>query len=186
MTGRDGHGRFLKGTHWRSPQAFREKDWLLREYVQKERTVDAIAAEFGVTDSAIWYWMHKHGITGRTTKEVRARKHWGSPGPMNGMYGCRGSAHPNWQGGRTPLRQFMYQTDAWKKAARSVRKRDKVCRLCGSGEHTVIHHIEPFASAPLFITDETNLILLCSACHRKMQGRERRWRRKLGAIMERG
>ena len=47
-------GRFKKGLHWREHKAFREKDYLMREYVTNGRSTGDIAIEWGVTDAAIF------------------------------------------------------------------------------------------------------------------------------------
>ena len=41
-----------------------------------------------------------------------------------------------------------------------IKKRDKLCRLCGNKNNLVIHHIIPNGSAT-----PDNLILLCRRCH---------------------
>jgi hypothetical protein len=179
-------GRFQKGQHWRPRQLFWDRDWMLREYVQKRRSSADIARQFGVTENAIQFWLKKHGIPGRTASEVRSWKHWGSAGPANPMFGKTGVLNPNWRGGSTPMRQQVYASLEWKKFARSVRKRDKACRLCGSNDRTHIHHIQPVSKAPLLIMDIGNVILLCQSCHRQTYGQELRWRKKFYALIQIG
>lgn len=177
---------FKKGQHWRKPQAFRDKAWLVTEYVEKKRSTGDIAAQFGVKDASIVYWLRKHGVPRRTVKEARQVKHWGASGDANGMYGRTGSDNPNWNGGLTPLRQSIYAQHEWKKIVRAVRRRDKVCRLCGSNKNTQIHHIVRFSDAPLLAMDKGNLILLCETCHDKMQNKERRWEKRLRKLLQGG
>jgi len=78
-------GQFKKGQHWREHVVFREKDWLIENYVLKKRSTGEIAQEFGVTDAAILFWLRKHGIQRRTVSEARDIKHWGLSGPDNPM-----------------------------------------------------------------------------------------------------
>jgi hypothetical protein len=78
---RDGNGRFKKGfssspstqfkkgQHWRKSQLFRDKAWLMQNYVILQRSTSEIANEFGVTDSAILFWLKKHNIQRRTVNE---------------------------------------------------------------------------------------------------------------------
>ena len=179
-------GHFIKGQHWRAHQPFWDRAWMIREYVEKRRGAAEIAAQFAVTENAIHFWLKRHGIKGRTVTEVRAFKHWGSNGPKNPMYGKRGVLNPNWRGGLTPLRQAIYAKSEWRELSRAVRKRDKVCRLCGSAERTEIHHIDPFSQAPLLVLDIGNAILLCKRCHGKMRGKENRWKRRLYRLIEGG
>jgi hypothetical protein len=160
---------FKPGQHWRKPQAFRDKDWLEREYVQNRRSCGDIAREFGVTDESVIYWLRKHDIPRRSVAEARAVKHWGSPGPANGMYGKRGAQVPNWQGGISPLRQAFYSSGDWKRAARIVGARDKgICRRCGKGPlgrwDSHIHHVIPFGIESCR-ADPDNLVTLCRECH---------------------
>lgn len=184
---RDTKGRFRKGRHWRRPQAFRDSSWLRSEYVVKQRSAADIAAEFKVGTTAIYFWLQRHGIARRTTSEVRSIKHWGSDGEQNPMFGRYGERNPNWKGGLTPLRQRLYARHEWRSFARRIRKRDKVCQLCGEGKYTQIHHIERFASAPLLFMDEANVILLCGKCHRRIRGRENWWRKRFYKLLaERG
>jgi len=176
-------GRLMKGGHWRKAKPFWDRDWLHREYVEAGRSTEDIGAEFGVGDSAIQYWLHKHGIESRTTSEVRAAKHWGASGEANPMYGRRGQRHPNWQGGRTPMRQKLYASIEWKEARLAVFVRDSACRLCGAKGKLVIHHINKFADAPMWWSWVDNLIRLCVPCHHRTYGRERYWRARLWRIL---
>jgi hypothetical protein len=156
------------------------------EYVEKGRTSSEIAADFGITDNAICFWLAKHKIPGRAMSEIRRHKHWGAAGEKNPMYGRVGVLNPHWKGGHTPLRQSLYANPEWRKAKRAVRYRDKHCRLCGSMRQPEYHHITPFSEAPLLVFDVGNLILLCRECHLKLKGKENRWRKILYALIEEG
>lgn len=175
---------FKPGQHWRPRKPWWDRAWLVNEYVTHKRSAGDIAREYGVTDSAIQFWLRKHGIQARDVSAARAVKHWGVEGESNPMHGKRGILNPNWKGGLTPLRQEIYAKSEWKAFAKAVRKRDKACRLCGGSKDLHIHHIDPFSQAPLLVMDMGNVILLCKVCHQKMQGKERRWKRKLFNILE--
>lgn len=193
----DSRGRFIKGfryspatefkpgQHWRKPQVFRDREWLLQEYVASGRSAGDIAAQFGVKPAAILFWLRKHGIARRSTSQARAIKHWGASGPQNPMYGVRGQKHHNWKGGSTPYRQSVYSTSEWGQFARSIFARDRVCLLCGSTGTRHIHHIVTVAEAPLLVMDERNVMLLCEKCHRRIQGKERRHAKRLFRVLER-
>ena len=90
-------------------------------------------------------------------------------GENNGMYGVRGSNNPNWQGGSTPDRQQYYSSIEWKKAVKSVWKRDSgICQRCGVKHPFAkfhIHHIISFIYKETR-NEPTNLVLLCDKCHR--------------------
>lgn len=170
----------MKGEHWRPHQPFREREYLEREYVQNGRSTADIGAEFGVRDSAIQFWLKKHGIPTRSTRAIRQVKRWGLAGRANGMYGRRGAEVPSWRGGVTPERQALYSTPEWAAAVMAVRMRDRgVCRRCGakpSGRLQAqrffhIHHVVSFAVRHLRC-DPDNLVLLCRACHLFVHSRE--------------
>lgn len=161
---------FKAGQHWRPPQPFREKAWLEREYVKAARSTKEIAAQCGVSDGAIFFWLKKHGIPRRTMSQVRAVKHWGAKGTANPMYGKRGASVPAWKGGVTPERQAVYSSLEWAEASKTVWQRDRgTCQRCGAkandGATLNLHHIVSFAVVALR-TEPTNLVLLCVTCHR--------------------
>lgn len=160
---------FKPGEHWRKPQAFREKDYLLEEYTKKGRSTGEIAAEFGVTNAAILFWLRKHGIPRRTVSEARELKHWGLKGEQNGMYGRTGEDNPRWRGGCTPERQAFYASREWAAACSAVWARDNAtCQRCGIHHSKAvqfhIHHIVSFSVVELR-AEVSNLILLCETCH---------------------
>ena len=59
---RNSNGQFQKGTHWRERKPFWDRDWLDNEYTVKGRSSAEIADDFGLRDTAILYWLDKHGI----------------------------------------------------------------------------------------------------------------------------
>jgi|SRR3990167_2315225 len=170
---------FKKGQHWRKKKPFWDRDWLYKEYSIKCRSAENIAKQFNVTENNILFWLKKHKIQTRLMTEIRNIKHWGLSGKKNGMYGRRGILNPNWKGGLTPHRQQSYSRAEWRKLRKDLFKRDKNCRICGSIEKLEIHHIEPLSQSPLLLLDIGNVILLCNNCHKKLKGKELRWRKKL-------
>jgi thymidylate synthase (FAD) len=167
---RDSKGQFKKGTHWRPHAMFREKTYLVQEYVAKKRSASDLAADHGITDGAILFWLHKHGIPRRSVSEARAVKRWGLRGSANGMYGRCGSQNPRWIDGSSPLRQTMYARSFWKELARAVYARDNYrCRKCGSphckGHPLHAHHVAPWAGNPDSRFELSNIITLCKPCH---------------------
>jgi 5-methylcytosine-specific restriction endonuclease McrA len=171
------NGQFGQGDHWRPYQMFRDKEWLYANYVTMSRSTGEIAAEFHTTDSAILYWLHKHGIPRRSVSEARKLKHWGLSGSDNPMWNKRGELNPRWLGGVTPERQGFYTSRAWKMACSTVWKRDKAtCRRCGLRQQDSpdmpfhVHHIVSFADKELR-ADSDNLVLLCETCHQFVHSR---------------
>jgi hypothetical protein len=171
MDMRNNKGQFMKGHHWRTPQPFWDKAWLQKHYVDQSMSTGEIASMFGVTDSAILFWLRKHGIERRTVAQARKIKHWGQTGSDNPMWNKRGELNPRWLGGVTPDRQSFYTSRAWKSACALVWKRDgATCRRCGLNKSESkdmpfhIHHIVSFADKNLR-ADPSNLVLLCETCH---------------------
>lgn len=170
-------GRFVKGTHWRKKKPYWERDWLYREYHEKNRTCSDIADEFGVTANAIHFWIQKHGIKSRSVSETRKIKHWGAVGSDNPMWNKKGELNPNWKGGISPERQAFYESQEWKSVCSAVWKRDRAtCQRCFLFRDDrmdmpfCIHHIVSFAVRELRC-ELSNLVLLCEACHHFVHSR---------------
>jgi transposase-like protein len=168
---RNRRGQFLKGTHWRNPQPFRDKAWLVEQYVNLARSTGDIAKQFGATPGAILFWLRKHKIKRRSTSGARSVKRWGQAGSDNPMWNRRGELNPRWLGGITPERQAFYTSQEWKSACSAVWKRDKAtcqrCKLHRDDQKDMpfhIHHIESFAVRDLRSV-VSNLVLLCEVCH---------------------
>lgn len=172
---RNSNGQFMKGYHWRKRKPWWDKEWLHREYIERERSTEDIAKDGGVRDTAIQYWLIKHDIPRRSTKETRQIKHWGQCGEDNPMWNRRGSENPRWKGGVTPERQAFYTSEAWKKACRAVYGRDNAtCQRCAKQrkERALhVHHIESFANKKKR-AEIDNLVLLCLKCHRFVHSRK--------------
>lgn len=162
--------QFKKGEHWRDHQPFREREWLIYEYVDKQRSSKEIAEDFGVTDAAILFWLRKHKIPRRTTSAARSVKHWGSTGPSNPMFGRNGDKNPNYRGGSSPDRQRLYSGHEWKSLVKRIYARDGYkCRRCGlpkSHKRKLhAHHIKLWSQYPELRFEDTNLVTLCKGCH---------------------
>jgi len=170
---------FKPGQHWRPAKPWWQRDWLFREYIERQRSASDIAAAGNCTASNILYWLKRHRIPTRPMDVVRKIKHWGAVGESNPMFGKRGILNPAWKGGLTPARQRVYAKAEWKKLVRDVHRRDKTCRLCNSNQNLHVHHIDPFSHAPLLVLDIGNVILLCQECHHKITRKEARWKKRL-------
>ncbi len=160
---------FKKGEHWREPKPYWNREWLYREYVEKQRSSGDIATEFGVRDANILYFLKKFDIERRDVSEARAIKYWGVTGEDNPMYGRSAETNPNWRGGVSPERQTLYSSQEWSDAVKVVWKRDKAtCQRCGvkskDTDEMHIHHIVSFAVTHLRV-EPSNLMLVCKTCH---------------------
>ena len=161
-------GTFMPGTHWRQRTVLWSKEWCAGEYTGKQRSAKHIAAEIGVTQNAVYFWLHKHGIPRRSMSDVRKVKRWGASGSNNPMWGKSGALNPHWLGGISPERQAFYETQEWKAACSTVWKRDKArCRRCRSisADYPLhVHHIQSFKVVAMR-AKPSNLVLLCKPCH---------------------
>lgn len=177
MSLRGSNGQFLPGTHWRPHRVFREKAYLLLEYVDKGRSKADIAREHGVSEESIAHWMNKHGIPARGLREERAlAKHPDNSGPNNPMFGRTGASNPRYVDGSSPERQRLYANQEWKAVVKEAYARDGYkCQRCGAG-HTVntklhAHHLAPWSVAPALRLGLSNLVTLCDLCHRWVHSR---------------
>ena len=159
---------FKKGQHWRKKKPFWDKEWLEKEYHQKDRTSLEIGKQFNVSENAILFWIWKHKLKRKSMSEIRSRKYWGLRGKKNGMYGKRGKLHPNWQGGSTPYRQKVYASSEWRELARQIWAETKgKCQFCFK-KGKEIHHLLPVAPFPELIMVKWYLCLICKNCHKKI------------------
>ena len=192
----DSKGRFIKGIrysratefkpgqHWRPRQKWWSKRWLISEY--KKKSAAKIAADGGVTENAILFWLKKHGIPCRTPREAALRDSANRAerfrGEKNPAYGKRGALSPAWKGGVTAERQAFYASLEWAKACRAVWAKDKgKCQECGAkrkdGATLHIHHIVSFTDANRR-AEVSNLVLLCQKCHlwvHSKRNKARKW-----------
>ena len=179
---RKANGQFLKGTHWRPHQSFREREWLVREYVELGRSIGEIAIACNCTEPAIRHWLKKHGIPRRTVSEARALKHWGSFGERNPMHGKTGAANPRYVDGSSPERQRLYVQGAGRAFLRAVLARDNYCCVrcsaVSAGSRSLhVHHLAPWAGNKSLRFCMENVVTICRPCHnwvhsKKNVGRE--------------
>lgn len=164
------NGRFKPGEHWRPHQVFREKEWLEREYAERERSAADIAKDFGVTPGAINYWMRRYGIQKRSAGEARRLSGHSVSGHANGMFGKTGSLNPNYVDGSSVLRRNPDTERRWRVLRATVLSRDgKTCRRCGCApvgpRSLCIHHVKRWAGNPDERFNPDNVVTLCKACH---------------------
>jgi hypothetical protein len=165
------NGQFEKGEHWRQHKPFREKGWLIEHYINQQMSTGEIATMFGVTDTAVLFWMKKHNIDRRSISQARGIKKWGVSGSDNPMWNKRGELNPRWLGGITPERQAFYTSRKWKIACSAVWKRDSAtCQRCGIMKKENkdipfhIHHVKSFSDKKIR-AETSNLVLVCEICH---------------------
>ena len=177
MIERDSAGRFIKGSHWRPHQRFRDRDFLIEEYIVKQHSASEIASAVGVTEAGVLYWLKKHKIPRRNVSQAREIKHWGLSGKDNPMYGKYGEESPNYIDGSSPERQSLYSRGEWKELVKDIYARDNyTCQRCRAGKTPEnklnAHHIKPWAGHPELRSEPSNIITLCVRCHRWIHSKE--------------
>jgi hypothetical protein len=168
---REKNGRFRKGVHaYRTPQPHWDRDWLVREYIDRHRSAADIAREVGCTENNILFWLKKHDIPRRSISAARAIKRWGAVGSANPMFGKTGHLNPRYVDGSAPERQRLYVRAIGRAFLKRIYERDGYqCVRCGApkkGRRSLhVHHIKPWAGNPELRFDESNAITLCRRCH---------------------
>ena len=82
------------------------------------------------------------------------------------------SAHPNWKGGVSPIRNCIEKTTAYKAWREAVLSSHTAsCQKCGSSVGVLAHHICNFEDAPELRLAVSNGACLCKKCHRDFHTR---------------
>lgn len=172
MTGpRATNGRFVRGQHaYRDPKPHWNAEWLREQYEARQQSASVIATACGVKESAVLFWLKKHGIARRTTAQARAVKHWGVQGAANPMFGKTGALNPRYVDGSSPERQRLYASGEGRQFIREVLARDGYrCRRCKSpkvGRGSLhVHHLKPWAGNEALRFDKNNAVTVCRYCH---------------------
>lgn len=130
------------------------KEWLIEEYVVKEKSANQIAREIGRDSKRVWEWMRDYGIKTRPrgtdygqnfkkgmespfkgkrhkeeTKELFrkiAKEDGRVPYLKNGKHWLKedGVKPASWRGGISPERNAFYSSPAWVEAVKKVWARD--------------------------------------------------------------
>lgn len=165
---------FARG-HYRKDAPYKSREWLLEQYIEKQRGIPSIARECKVNVTTIIKFMKQFGIERRDARAA----HIGTQA---------GSRNPAWKGGTTPLRQQLYKTQEWKALLKDIYARDNyTCQRCKRNTHggrgrrsSVAHHIKSFAEHPALRMEPANLITLCRKCHEWVHSKANTAREYLG------
>ncbi len=136
--------------HYRRAGAYKNREWLVTQYMIRGRTVRELADECGVAESTVVKFMEKYAISRR---DQSAR--------LIGR--VTGERNPAWRGG---VANWEYSPE-WKRLALAARTRDQwTCQDCGQrrrqwGKSLHVHHVD----GDKLNDDMSNLISLCARCH---------------------
>ena len=168
-----GYGIPTRQRGWKTESTgapYQSKVWLEREYIERQRAANDIAAEFGVTEANILHYLRKFSIPRRDMASIRKNKYWGLRGKGNGMFGRTGETNPHYTDGSSPERQRLYASSVGKEVIKQVYARDNYrCVRCGAPKTTPrslhAHHIHSWAGNPELRFDPSNFVTLCRNCH---------------------
>lgn len=188
-----------RGSEHRNISKYKKKDWLKREYLEKEKSGYEIADECGVVCETIYRYLDKFDIESRD-KQKAAEVRWKKAGEeIRKDYAERmsrlGSSHSitYWDTySEQEKKQVRKQISESKRGEKNhqwkggeveyygsnwdwIRKRvlerdDDTCQVCHSqGSH--VHHIIPIREFedPEDGNYKENLITLCASCHPKVE-----------------
>lgn len=167
--------------HW-------NKDWLVHQYVTLKKSVDDIAFDLGISESAVRYAMEHFHICRRIqtvalqiawengkfddrqilpeTMSRISKQAWASGAYNNETTRAKmsasssGARNPNWKGGHTGDYPWTFNDEFKDK----VRMRDGyACQLCAQKARSVHHINEDKSNNSL-----KNCIVLCRSCHMRV------------------
>ena len=156
---KDNKWRVYYPGHYQPDKPYHHKEYLIKEYIEKQRNAIDIANDFGVNQSTIIKFLKKHNIPRRTQAESLK---------LSGK--VRGKNNPAWKGG---VADWDYSHD-WKSICKKIKDRDEwTCQKCGKtkkrwGHSLHVHHIDEDKTN----NNLNNLISLCAECHMDSHGHE--------------
>ena len=147
--------------------------WLTQEYVNLRKSTTTIASELGCVPSTVFVALQRSGIKQRTCSEARigikfSKQHLENITNANRKMAKAGSAHWNWQGGKSTeyeKKMTRIKADPKYKAWRRAVIECGFCKICGSNDKLQAHHILPKALYPHLMLDIANGLSLCRRCH---------------------
>lgn len=164
--------------------AYRDREWLARQYLQLGRDQRSIARDAGVSHHTIRAWIRRFRLQkplgswtlgkGPWNKGRRYRAGWTHTQQTRALLGRQktGPNNPGWKGGVTKegvtlrraamaMRPQIFERDGYR------------CRLCGTlGGRLTLHHILPIWYRPDLAGTLENIATVCAPCHREIASRE--------------
>lgn len=164
------------GIHTRSPSdaklpkklianpddTFRNREWLMKEYVEEQKSTYEISKSVGCTYMTIYNWLKKFKIPTRGVEE-------------NGSL-C-GELHPQWKGGISFEPYCPKFNKEFRERVRSLF--EYTCIICGKRESELkqklcVHHVE-YNKQACCDGKPVHFAALCRSCHTKTNKDRDRW-----------
>jgi len=150
---------------------WRNKDYLVRQYVVLEKSMKTISQELGIGETCVHKWIHRFNIPVRTRSESMSgiEKSEEHKAKLSMWAKKRiGKLNANWKNGKTK-EALRVRYRGYRERKRIVLERDNYeCQECGLDIDLHIHHIKQIKDFPELANDITNCITLCKYCHRKL------------------
>jgi thymidylate synthase (FAD) len=161
-----------------APTTYQNKEWLESRFKEGKRPKE-LAVEAGVSTEAIKKWAYHHELSWDKTnwnrgakytinisQEERERRRNHAREINKTLPRPKGKNHPSWK------EELSLETRAynWLKYARPsiLEKADYKCQNCGSPHNRLhCHHIKPVKTHPELGCEESNIVVLCPACHKQ-------------------
>jgi AraC-like DNA-binding protein len=162
-----------------------DKDWLFEKYITESLSTRKIAEIVGCSSRTISLRLRQLGISTRTRGEKSGLNKNGREVPCSNECGksvyrklsrlkrystffCSWKCEKEYQSKTRRISSFeegWRRYKEYRKWCRDIRKRDNVCKKCGSSEKIACHHILEAKDYPSLVYDITNGIALCQSCH---------------------
>lgn len=157
-----------------------KRDWLMKEYLIKNRTQRDIAKELGMSENWVKKMVKKFNLKKPRSQYPNRQGGYGKKGMFDKKTikslseQKKGKNNPNWKGGVSIRGQKLRKIYITPSLRKRVYERDNyTCRFCGTrGGDLTLHHVIPVWADEGRIGDMDNLLTLCERCHCKINGRE--------------
>jgi thymidylate synthase (FAD) len=161
-----------------APVTYQNKAWL-EERFSRGLIPRELAMEAGVSTEAIKKWAYHHGLSWthrvwnkgtryniNISQEERERRQWHARVNLGRVERPKGADHPSWKTALSPEKRAYN----WLKYARPglIERAGNRCQDCNAQSSRLhCHHILPVDVRPELGCDETNIRVLCPACHKR-------------------
>jgi hypothetical protein len=164
-----------------------DKDWLFEKYIVEGLSTRAIANIIGCKNKTISLRLAEYNIPARARGDHNKLNKNGKIVPCENNCGktmyrkgylikkysiffcswkCEKEYQSKIRGGTFENGWRRYKE--YRKWCREIKKRDSICKMCGSSENIVCHHILEAKNYPELVYEVNNGVALCQSCHIKV------------------